>query len=118
MQFYSLKYINLADSMVISFSTPVFVTLVAHLFLGEKCGIIPLISGIIVLGGVGVITRPPMLTGQEEFDMNNLVQNAIIGKTVRACISEIILVLVILQFLCRSEHLWLSQVWSSPPLLL
>jgi len=63
----------MADSMVISFSTPVFVTLVAHLFLGEKCGILPVVSGVVVLLGVGVITRPPLLTGNEAFDSDNLV---------------------------------------------
>jgi len=73
LQFYSFKYISIADSTVICFATPVFVTLAAHVCLGEKSGIIPVIAGVVVLLGVGVIARPPLITGEEEFNNDNLV---------------------------------------------
>ncbi|CAL8125727.1 unnamed protein product [Orchesella dallaii] len=73
LQFYSLQFISMADSSVIAFSTPVFVSLASHVILGEKSGFVPVISGIITLFGVGVITRPPMLTGGKEFDKDTLI---------------------------------------------
>ncbi|ODN00876.1 Solute carrier family 35 member G1 [Orchesella cincta] len=73
LQFYSLQFISMADSSVIAFSTPVFVSLASHVFLGEKSGFVPVISGVITLLGVGVITRPPLFTGESEFDRETLI---------------------------------------------
>ena len=54
-------------------STPVLVTVLAHFFLKERCGVIPVIVAIITFFGVAVITRPPFLTGAESFDSETLV---------------------------------------------
>ncbi|CAL8103005.1 unnamed protein product [Orchesella dallaii] len=62
-QYYSLKYLPLADSTVIAFSTPIFVCVVAHYCLGEKCGVVPLFIAILTLCGVIVISKPHLLTG-------------------------------------------------------
>lgn len=60
--------------MVVTFSTPVFVTLVAHKVLGERSGLIPILCATITLLGVGVISRPAILTGGKElFDKDVLV---------------------------------------------
>ncbi|XP_021944944.2 solute carrier family 35 member G1 isoform X1 [Folsomia candida] len=67
LQFLSLQYISVADSLVITVITPVFVTLVAHKVLGEKCGFIPILCAIVTVLGVGVMTRPSIFTGQKEF---------------------------------------------------
>lgn len=53
----SLQYIEMPDASIIAFSCPVFVTLFAHLFLGEKCGITPFIVSLTTLSGVVIITR-------------------------------------------------------------
>lgn len=74
LQFYALQYISMADTAVISFSTPVFVTLIAHLTLGEKCGIVPILTAIGTFCGVAVVTRPPILTGAADYDSKTLVQ--------------------------------------------
>lgn len=63
----------MADTAVISFSTPVFVTLIAHVVLGEKCGIIPILTAVSTVFGVAVMTRPPILTGQAEYNSETLV---------------------------------------------
>ncbi len=62
-----------ADSTVIAFSSPVFVVIVAWICLGEKCGVIPILCSFSVLIGVGIITRPPWITGEKEFDTELLV---------------------------------------------
>jgi uncharacterized membrane protein len=72
--FYAIQYMTVADAMVIGSCSPVFVTFVAHLFLGEKCGIFPVVAGLLTIVGVAVIARPPMLTGEEEFDTDTLVK--------------------------------------------
>ena len=59
---------------MIGFSSPVFVTLVAHKFLKEKCGIVPFLAIVITIAGMIVVARPPMLTGNKGFDMDNLVR--------------------------------------------
>jgi len=41
--------------------------------LGEKFGIVPIITALLTILGIGVITRPPILSGASEFDSNNLV---------------------------------------------
>lgn len=74
-QYYSLKYLPLADSTVISFSTPIFVCIVAHFVLKEKCGVVPIITAVITLCGVIVIAKPPILTGEEEMSNNVLVRS-------------------------------------------
>lgn len=76
-QYYSLKYLPLADSTVISFSTPIFVCIVAHFVLGEKCGVVPIFTALLTLCGVIVISKPPILTGEEEMNNTVLVRNLI-----------------------------------------
>jgi hypothetical protein len=81
-----------ADSTVIAFSSPVFVVIAAWIFLDENIGFVPILSAFAVLVlsiikyilnnyfiryfrlvGVGIITRPPWITGEKEFDTELLV---------------------------------------------
>ncbi|CAL8110017.1 unnamed protein product [Orchesella dallaii] len=73
LQFYALNYIEIGDVTVISFTTPVFVSILAYFFLGEKLGIVPVLIALITLIGIGIITRPPILSGSQEFDPFNLI---------------------------------------------
>lgn len=73
LQFYSLQYLDVADSMVITSSTSVFVAVLAHCFIGEKCTIFPILTAILTIGGVFVISRPPVLTGKSHFDADILI---------------------------------------------
>lgn len=63
----------MGDALVISSSTPVFVTLFAHYFLGEKCGVIPILSAVMTVFGVIVIAKPPHIFDNEEFDRKTMV---------------------------------------------
>lgn len=64
---------TVADVAVINSCKPIFVTVAAFLFLGETCGFFPVILALLTMVGVVVITRPPLLTGEEEFDKGTLV---------------------------------------------
>lgn len=75
--FYSIKSLSLADALVISSCRPVFVTFMAHVFLGEPCGIFPVFAATLTILGVGVIARPPILTGAEAVDTETMVSSSI-----------------------------------------
>jgi len=73
LRYYALEYLSIADTSVITYATPVLVTVMAHFVLGEKMGIVPVLAAILTFGGVVVMTRPPFLTGQKSFNTRNLV---------------------------------------------
>lgn len=75
-RYYALAYLSIGDTSVISYSSPVLVTILAHFFLGEKTGVVPIGAALLTLGGVFVILRPPMLTG-EPFDERRLVRSRV-----------------------------------------
>lgn len=64
---------SIADVAVISSCRPMFVTVAAFLILGEPFGLFLGLMTILTMVGVGVITRPPILTGKESFDGSLLV---------------------------------------------
>ena len=74
LQVWSLKYLTVGDSSIFTFSSPIFVVVFATICLGEKCGLIPVGVAILTLFGIALIVRPPILTGQESFDVDNLVR--------------------------------------------
>lgn len=63
----------MGDALVIANSTPVFVTLFAHYFLSEACGLIPILSAVMTVVGVVVIVNPSHILGREEFDRETMV---------------------------------------------
>ncbi|CAG7834662.1 unnamed protein product [Allacma fusca] len=92
LHFYSLKYLELGDALVISSSTPVFTYFFAHYMLDEPCGIVPIVTSVTTLLGVVVIIRPPHLTGKEDFDFDTLVGAGLaLGCTLLATISFVVL---------------------------
>jgi len=48
------------------------------LCLGETCGVVPVVVAAVAMCGIGVMTRPPILTGAEDFDEKTLVRFIII----------------------------------------
>ncbi|CAG7730505.1 unnamed protein product [Allacma fusca] len=72
-QFYSLKHISPADSSVILHCNPVFVAFGARLFLKEKVTICASITAILAIIGVVLISKPPFLAGEDEFDSQQLI---------------------------------------------
>ncbi|MEL7254567.1 MAG: DMT family transporter [Pseudomonadota bacterium] len=56
----ALSSIGLAEAVAIAFSTPIFVTLLAMLFLNEKIGLFRVLAILLGLAGVLVIVQPGM----------------------------------------------------------
>lgn len=63
LSFYAFRHMPLADASVIIFSTPVFVTIFARIFLKEPCGLFNVMTIFVTLIGVVLITRPPIIFG-------------------------------------------------------
>jgi drug/metabolite transporter (DMT)-like permease len=61
---------------VIVFSSPIVTTIIAHFLLNERCGIVFIGIALFTLVGVALITKPPVLTGEQDFDSNTLVRYA------------------------------------------
>lgn len=73
--FHAVKYIPVGDVSVIGSMQMVTVALCAHVTLGEKCGVVPALAAVVTLAGIAFIAKPPILTGQDEYDVNTLVLN-------------------------------------------
>lgn len=69
----AFRYISAADLRTVISAVVIAVFLFGWLFLGEKCGVVPIVTAIVAVCGIGIMTRPPILTGKEEFDQNTLV---------------------------------------------
>lgn len=63
LSFYAFRHMPLADASVIVFSTPVFVSIFARLFLREPCSTFHVFTVSLTLVGVLLITRPPFIFG-------------------------------------------------------
>ena len=76
-QFYALTYIAIGDVTVISFSTPVFVVIMAYFLLSETLGIVSMFAAVLTTIGIIVISRPPIFSGDEELSIETIVSDAI-----------------------------------------
>lgn len=75
-QFYAFQHMPLADASVLIFSSPVFVTIFARIFLKELCGATQVASIVVTVVGVVLISRPPFLFGgvdAQSYSMENLI---------------------------------------------
>lgn len=111
MLFYAVQQMPLADATVIAFSNPVFTSLLAWIFLKEKCTIWDCVFTVFTITGVILIARPPFLFGEAlggfETDYTKHMKGAIAALTAAvgaAC------TFVILRKLGKSVHYYLS-VW-------
>ncbi|XP_039991565.1 solute carrier family 35 member G1 isoform X2 [Xiphias gladius] len=62
--FYAVQQMPLADATVIMFSNPVFTSLLAWIFLKERCTIWDCVFTVFTITGVILIARPPFIFGE------------------------------------------------------
>ncbi|XP_068616263.1 solute carrier family 35 member G1-like, partial [Brachionichthys hirsutus] len=77
--FYAVQQMSLADAVVIMFSNPVFTSLLAWIFLKEKCTILDCVFTVSTLTGVVLIARPPFIFGQHAYGVEGDYANHIKG---------------------------------------
>ncbi|CAL8099506.1 unnamed protein product [Orchesella dallaii] len=98
--FYAVKYLTVADALVIDASSPIFVYVMASLLLGEKFGVLPIFITIMAFIGVALITRPPLLTNEVEYNLDNLIGVALAFS----CMLCITFTIITLKFLENVFH--------------
>ncbi|KAM9462004.1 solute carrier family 35 member G1 [Clarias gariepinus] len=109
--YYAVLQMPLADATVITFSNPVFTSLLAWIFLKERCTIWDFIFIVFTLTGVVLIVRPPFLFGAKLSDIEDNYSNHIKGAI--AAFSSAIAAactMVILRKMGKNVHFFLS-VW-------
>lgn len=71
--FGAVKYLTVADVIVIDASSPILLYIMAFLFLGEKFGVVPIVSAVLAFTGFYIIARPPLFTNQVDHNYDSLV---------------------------------------------
>ncbi|XP_074518715.1 solute carrier family 35 member G1 [Halichoeres trimaculatus] len=109
--FYAVQQMPLADATVIMFSNPVFTSLLAWIFLKERCTIWDGVFTIFTLTGVILIARPPFIFGEHLHGIEGNYTNHIKG-TIAAFGGAIgaALTFVVIRKIGKSVHYYLS-VW-------
>lgn len=111
MLFYAVQQMPLADATVIMFSNPVFTSLLAWIFLKERCTIWDCVFTVFTITGVLLIARPPFLFGEHRRGIEGNYANHIKG-TIAAFAGALgaACTFVILRKMGKSVHYYLS-VW-------
>ncbi|KAM6896879.1 solute carrier family 35 member G1 [Xenentodon cancila] len=109
--FYAVQQMPLADATVIMFSNPVFTSLLAWIFLKEKCTLWDCVFTVFTLTGVILIARPPFLFGEHLGGIEGNYKNHVKG-TIAAFAGAIgaAFTFVVLRKMGKSVHYYLS-VW-------
>lgn len=109
--YYAVLQMPLADATVITFSNPVFTSLLAWIFLKERCTIWDVMFTIFTLTGVVLIARPPFLFRGELSGIDGNYDNHIKG-TIAAFSGAIAAActMVILRKMGKNVHYYLA-VW-------
>lgn len=66
--YFSLQYLSLSDSTVLTFLSPMCTAIAGAIFLKEHLSFRQLVAGLVSLGGVVLIARPPFLFGNSTDD--------------------------------------------------
>ena len=77
--FYAVRYLPMADTMMISSIKPVFITLLSCLFLKEACGFVEVISLCLIVGGIFLVVQPAMIFGTTSQEYTNHMLYTAIG---------------------------------------
>lgn len=109
--YYAYQVMPLADATVITFSSPVFTSLFAWIFLKEKYSLWELLFTLFTITGVVLIARPPFLFGSKVSGIQGSYTNHLKG-TIAAVASAVsgASTFVILRKMGKSVHYFLS-IW-------
>lgn len=109
--YYAFQVMPLADATVITFSSPVFTSLLAWIFLKEKYSVWDLLFTLFTITGVILIARPPFLFGSNVTGIEGSYSDHLKG-TIAAIASTVSAAstIVILRKVGKSVHYFLS-IW-------
>ncbi|NXG49930.1 S35G1 protein, partial [Psilopogon haemacephalus] len=109
--YYAFQVMPLADATVITFSSPVFTSLLAWIFLKEKYSAWDFLFTLFAIAGVVLIARPPFLFGSDVTGLEGSYTDHVKG-TIAAVASAVsgAATLVIIRKVGKSVHYFLS-IW-------
>lgn len=111
MEFYAIVHLPLADAIVLLFSHPVVVAILAWVILGERLGSKSVLAVLVSLLGVIVVCRPSFLFGGVESNLDPLaVTVALVG------VGFISVAILTVRSLAKTEHP--AVVMFYPPLII
>ncbi|XP_074089436.1 solute carrier family 35 member G1 [Macrotis lagotis] len=109
--YYAFQFMPIADATVITFSSPVFTSLFAWIYLKEKYSLWDLFFTIFAIAGVVLIARPPFLFGSNTTEIEEShfyrLRGALAAVGAAMCGA---LTLVILRKVGKSVH-YLLNIW-------
>ena len=73
-KYFAIRALPLGDASAIFFSSPVFVMLIACMYLKEPCGFIQIVQILLTISGVIFVARPEFIfVGSEMIDIDGLI---------------------------------------------
>ena len=105
--FYAIVHLPLADAMVIIFSHPAAVAVLAAIFLGERMGLWGIGAAVISMAGVIVVCRPSFLFGAHA-PLDSLAVWAAV-----ACVVFTALAILTIRSLAKTEHPAVVMVYQT-----
>lgn len=110
-EFYAIVHLPLADAIVILFTHPAVVALLAWFILGERIGARGLLAVAAALTGVAIVCRPDFLFGTGAADLDPLALAVALGGVVVISIA-----ILTVRTLAKTEHP--AVVMFYPPLII
>ena len=92
--FYAVRYLPLADVMMISSIKPVFITLLSCIFLKEACGLLEILNLILVISGIFLVVQPSIVFGSTDQEYSSHMMYTAIGLMVANAIGGVISVII------------------------
>lgn len=85
-QYWSLLYLNVSDTVCITFLAPTVTSFMAYIFLGERFTRVEAIGGMVAFFGVILIAKPKFLlilfsSSEDRFETSEAATNRLIGTT-------------------------------------
>ncbi|OQR69401.1 solute carrier family 35 member G1-like [Tropilaelaps mercedesae] len=68
LRFFAFQHMPLGEASTIIFSVPIFVTVLARIFLNEVCSVFHIVTCFLTVLGIGLITKLPLLVGGDSSD--------------------------------------------------
>merc|ERR1711892_1539599 len=92
--FYAVRYLPMADVMMISSIKPIFITLLSCIFLKEDCGVLEIMNLLLVMSGIFLVVQPAMVFGSTAQEYNSHMQYTAIGLVVANAQGGVISVII------------------------
>ncbi|OXA59259.1 hypothetical protein Fcan01_06002 [Folsomia candida] len=110
--FYAMKFMDVADALLIDSTSPIFVHIFAYGFLQEKCAISQVFATVLAIAGIGFVARPPLLTGDTQYNADVLI-GCVLAFGCMLCITLSLIVLKFLETVPQDVVTLVLGIWGT-----